>query len=298
MRFYEFKTLIKEDAGIVLSVPTGRSGPEVADVQKALLAMNITTPAELGNLGRNKDGVDGIRGPLTSAAVKKFQTQAGIGVDGDPGPETIDALNKAIASNPNIKFSKSTEDDVSPSARRGARSQNIDISVIQDPDFNKKVKLIADNLGVEPSELMRIMKFESGLKTGHQGGSSHKAVGLIQFIPDTARDLGTSSEELAQMTAIQQLDYVYKFYKMNGLKPGSDLGTMYMITFMPAYAYAPEDTVLGQQGGGELGKTGLSMDAIWQQNPAFSNGGPKGKPESKKFFTVGDVKKTINAYRG
>ncbi len=95
----------------VLSVPDSRQGPEVADVQKALLALGYKLP---------QHGVDGIRGPETVAAVKEFQQANNLTVDGDPGPETIAALNKAIASK-GIKIEKSTEKDVKYAGAGGAR---------------------------------------------------------------------------------------------------------------------------------------------------------------------------------
>jgi len=95
-----------------LDVPTGRRGPEVADVQKVLLALGYKLP---------QHGVDGIRGPETVAAVKEFQQSSGLTVDGDPGPETIAALNKVIASK-GIKIEKSTAKDVKVSAGGGQAS--------------------------------------------------------------------------------------------------------------------------------------------------------------------------------
>jgi peptidoglycan hydrolase-like protein with peptidoglycan-binding domain len=95
-----------------LSVPTGRRGPAVADVQKVLLALGYKLPTH---------GVDGIRGPETVAAVKEFQQANNLAVDGDPGPETIAALNKVVA-NKGIKIEKSTEKDVKVSAGSGRTS--------------------------------------------------------------------------------------------------------------------------------------------------------------------------------
>jgi len=48
-------------------------------------------------LGYNPGTVDGITGPNTRAAVKAFQAQEGLGVDGDPGPKTQTALLDAVA---------------------------------------------------------------------------------------------------------------------------------------------------------------------------------------------------------
>ncbi len=86
----------------VLSVPTGRRGPEVRDVQQVLIKLGYPLP---------KHGADGIRGPETVAAVKKFQQDNNLTVDGDPGPETISALNKLVASK-GISIVKSTVNDV------------------------------------------------------------------------------------------------------------------------------------------------------------------------------------------
>jgi hypothetical protein len=88
-----------------IEVPSGRTGTEVADIQKALIALGY-------DVGPN--GVDGIRGPDTSAAVKQLQSKLGVTVDGDPGPETVAALNKLLASKPDItsKLTHATAADV------------------------------------------------------------------------------------------------------------------------------------------------------------------------------------------
>lgn len=85
-----------------LAVPTSRRGPEVADVQKALVALGYPLP---------KHGVDGIRGPETSGAVKQFQEANNLEVDGDPGPDTVKALSNAMKKK-GITIPKSTEADV------------------------------------------------------------------------------------------------------------------------------------------------------------------------------------------
>jgi peptidoglycan hydrolase-like protein with peptidoglycan-binding domain len=273
MRFTEFK--LTESAALSINVPSGRSGPEVADIQKVLVALGYPLP---------RFGVDGIRGPETSAAVKKFQQANGLAVDGDPGPETVGKLNQIIKDK-KINFVKSTEADVK---RSSPQARQVDTTAIQDPDFNAKLDKVAKALGIESDVLRRIIKFETaGSFSPTSQDPSGVSIGLIGFTRPTARALGTSREELAKMTAVEQLDYVYKFYKMNGLRPGSDIGTVYMLTFMPAYAYSPDNTVLGQQGGGTLGRTGLSMHKIWDQNPVFA------KSKGRSSFTVGDVKNTI-----
>ena len=105
-------------------------------------------------------------------------------------------------------------------------------SALEEPGFMKKLHQVASALGVEASVLLGIMKHETNntLSPRAQAPGKHGAVGLIQFIPKTARDLGTSTAELTRMSATQQLDYVYKFYKSVGVRPGMDIGDMYMLT--------------------------------------------------------------------
>lgn len=229
MRFTEFKLF----ESIVIDVPSGRTGIEVADVQKALVALGYSLP---------KHGVDGIRGPETSRAVTQFQTDNGLEVDGDPGPNTVAKLNDIIKQK-NISFTKSTEADVK---RTGTQASEINTAAIQDPDFKKKVDKVAAALGISSNNLMAIMKQESGVNPQARNRTS-RATGLIQFMPDTARMLGTTIDELYQMDGVQQLDYVYKYFKMTGVGDGS-LGELYTAVFMPKYVGYPKDTVLGQRG--------------------------------------------------
>jgi murein L,D-transpeptidase YcbB/YkuD len=78
-----------KEAVNVIDVPAGRTGPAIADIQKVLLALGYKLP---------KHGVDGVRGPETSAAVAEFQKANGLAIDGDPGPQTVGMLNKLVAS--------------------------------------------------------------------------------------------------------------------------------------------------------------------------------------------------------
>ena len=56
----------------------------------------------LNKLGYNCSAVDGIFGDKTLAAVKAFQTAAGVKVDGIVGPVTRDALTTALTALPAI----------------------------------------------------------------------------------------------------------------------------------------------------------------------------------------------------
>jgi Transglycosylase SLT domain len=173
-------------------------------------------------------------------------------------------------------------DDTSADTTSGS---NADTSAIKDPNFDKKLQKIADKLGVDVKDLRSIIKTESNFDPKAR---NKIAGGLIGFTDKTARSLGTSLNDILKMDAVQQLDYAYLFWKKVGVKPGMKRGDIYMLTFMPAYANAPDQTVLGKKNGGQLGSTGLSMHAVWAQNPLF------GKSKGKNYFTIADVKNTIN----
>lgn len=78
-------------------------------------------------------------------------------------------------------------------------------------------------------------------------GAGSGAVGLIQFMPATAKGLGTTTAELATMTAVKQLDYVEKYFKPYASKV-HDLYDLYMTILYPAYVGKPDDTVVFANG--------------------------------------------------
>ena len=105
--------------------------------------------------------------------------------------------------------------------------------------FENKVASVASNLGINPNWLMQVMKAESGLRAdiqnlAHpmQGGN---ATGLIQFSPDTAKNLGTTTDQLKRMSRVDQMDYVEQYFKPYASKIKSYFD-LYLITFFPAAA--------------------------------------------------------------
>jgi len=91
----------RPDGTFYVEVPTSRKGTAIADVQKALIALGYPLPSY---------GVDGQRGPETTAAVKKFQADNGLTADGDPGPNTVAKINDVLKAKPDVakKLNKTT----------------------------------------------------------------------------------------------------------------------------------------------------------------------------------------------
>ena len=106
--------------------------------------------------------------------------------------------------------------------------------------FREKVIRIARDLGTDPNYLMAIMSFESA---GFDPAARNKlsgATGLIQFMPSTAKRLGTTTDALARMSAEDQLDYVAAYFaEFKGrLKTLEDA---YMaVLYRPAVGMGPE----------------------------------------------------------
>lgn len=84
--------------------------------------------------------------------------------------------------------------------------------------FRDRIKWIVEDLRM-PADgadwLMSCIAFESGetFSPSIRNGAGSGATGLIQFMPRTAEGLGTTTDKLARMTAEEQLNYVYKYFR-------------------------------------------------------------------------------------
>ena len=79
-------------------------------------------------------------------------------------------------------------------------------------EFTEKVNNICNELKIEANWLMFVMWFESKLNPQAVNPISG-AQGLIQFMPSTARSLGTTTDVLKRMNNVQQLDYVLAYLR-------------------------------------------------------------------------------------
>ena len=111
--------------------------------------------------------------------------------------------------------------------------------------FRDRVRWIANDLEIDVDWLMACMAFESAetFDAGIRNGAGSGAVGLIQFMPKTAEELGTTAYVLARMSAEDQLNYVYKYFRpyRGRLRTLSDV---YMAILWPAAIGKPESHVL------------------------------------------------------
>jgi len=112
-------------------------------------------------------------------------------------------------------------------------------------EFKAKVLQISADIGCQADHLMAAMAFESGetFSPSVKNAAGSGATGLIQFMASTATLLGTSTAELAKMTAETQLDYVAKYFRpyKGKLKTIEDV---YMAILYPAAIGKPNEHVL------------------------------------------------------
>lgn len=121
-----------------------------------------------------------------------------------------------------------------------------------DSDFRNKVADLCKNLGwSEPhaSWLMACIAFESAetFDPSIRNAAGSGATGLIQFMPRTADGLGTTTQDLAAMTAVEQLSYVKDYMKPYAAKIRS-LSDMYMAILSPKNVGKDINSVLYSEG--------------------------------------------------
>jgi len=183
-------------------------------------------------------------------------------------------INLPIIGSVNIgKLIKDNIDKTSDTTRKSNLSEVLKGNQLSsNPQFLAKVDQIVSKIGCSRAALLKIMRKESGINPHAINGKTH-ATCLIQFIPSTARHLGTTVKELANMSGIQQLDYVEKFFAPYFGKIHS-YANLYLATFYPAALGKPNNFVLGSK------KSDSYARKVAKQNPAISRG--------KHYVTVAD----------
>ena len=146
---------------------------------------------------------------------------------------------------------------------------SLPIDVASDQEFQFAVRDTAQRLGVSEADLLAVMSFETGgsFNPGIRNAAGSGATGLIQFMPNTAAGLGTSTQALAGMSRAQQMHYVERYLSNKGVK-GKGLSDLYMAVLFPAAVGKPDNFVLFGKGA-MSGYTGRA----YQQNKGLDKNG-------------------------
>ena len=134
-------------------------------------------------------------------------------------------------------------------------------TIADDTPFLNEVVKVGNRLGVNPTELLAVMSFETvGTFMPSIKNPNGSATGLIQFIESTAKGLGTSTKELSEMSRVEQMAYVEQY-----LKPYKgrmkNIGDLYMAVHWPAGVGKGDDYVMYKAGTKEYeGNKNLDMN--------------------------------------
>ena len=118
--------------------------------------------------------------------------------------------------------------------------------------FAKEVRRMARKYRINPNWLMGVMNSETGgsFDPAQKNYAGSGATGLIQFMPATARDLGTTTHALAKLSAVAQLSYVDRYLAMQmknfGINRIKDYDDLYLMVFYPAYIGQPDTKAFPQ----------------------------------------------------
>lgn len=129
-----------------------------------------------------------------------------------------------------------------------------------DQAFLDKAQDVATRLGIELNWLMAVIELETAGTFDPAITNSLGYTGLIQFGEEAANRVGTTRDKLREMTAVEQLEYVYKYYVIYKSKIKSYVD-LYIATFFPVALGKPNDFVL------ETSR--LSPERIAKANPLF-----------------------------
>jgi len=113
------------------------------------------------------------------------------------------------------------------------------------PVFRERIWWIADTLRLNPDDLMACIAWESGesFRADIRNAAGSGATGLIQFMPSTAVNLGTTTAKLAAMTPEDQLNFVYKYFRPYAGRL-NNLGDIYMAILWPSGVGKQDDYIL------------------------------------------------------
>lgn len=149
--------------------------------------------------------------------------------------------------------------------------------------FEKKLNTGSANLKINPNWLMELMQDESGVNPAAENTSypmeGGYATGLIQFSPNTAIGLGTTTAQLKQMSATEQLDWVFKYFApyKGKIKSYFDL---YLITFFPAaIPYSNDDNYIFET-------AHIARSSVAKNNPTMDI-------DHNGYVTIGEFKQYV-----
>lgn len=246
----------------------GSVGDDVSQWQGLLASAGFPVP------------VTGVFDDATKAATMAWQSAKGLASDGIVGPLSRAAMTGGATSVSTADLAGPSGGDLSIANVKGT------FATKTTNRFRWLLLGVAERLGVNADWLAGVMASETGgtfdpaIKNSMGG-----ATGLIQFMPSTAKVLGTTTDALAGMSAEDQLVYVEKYFKPHAGKMHSATD-MYMATFMPAFVGRDPSFVIGRKDDDTPISGKLTLAQVYKYNPGFDH-------NNDGEITVGEVGATV-----
>ena len=170
---------------------------------------------------------------------------------GTPAP-----ITKSVSSSVCADKTAGTPASYSLPAANGNKNDNGKVKGVPTPwasdtAFITKVQSVAQSLNCNYIDLLACMANETGATFDPGLVNSIGATGLIQFMPTTAKGLGTSTDTLKNLDRVTQLDWVLKFFqyfKINTKAPTPKLQDLYNCIFWPAAVGKPDNYIIAPAG--------------------------------------------------
>lgn len=168
-----------------------------------------------------------------------------------------------------------------PEERTGSGGQRGARRTPTDPDQMSELEWWVDAEaginGLDVDAILDVIRVESGgnpraVNRDPKSG----ATGLIQFMPDTARNMGTTVEEIREMSLEDQVRLSIQFLERAGITADSPPGDYAVAVAATGYVGKPDDTVVYKKG-----------SLRWEKNKPW-------RPADGGDITVGSIK---DAYR-
>lgn len=252
--------------------------PEAATVARTYVrsGLNVELGKQVANLGaidgqlKEKgviwDGKAYVMTPEAAGAVRFLPGLGGMGgVTMDKLQENAEAIRQASDRRASINTINLTMKElaIAVEGQEGTATETatptttvgsgyrIPEEVAQDSEFVNAAGKLATDLAIPVDDVFRVIEFETaGSWSPAIKNPGSTATGLIQFLESTAKGLGTSTANLANMTRAQQMEYVGKY-----LEPYKgrikNFGDLYMAVHYPKAIGQSETYVMYSQGSAE-----------------------------------------------